>query len=123
MLAESTEPGEWEFATVISFSEPIRKTKSLTARQCVTSEEAADGMLGSFRTPPADCKRTITPTSTNSYNVEYVCSEGRSRGTWSIRYTRTSIDKELRIEVDGINERQRITSKSSGHWLGPCQPD
>jgi hypothetical protein len=118
--AQSMEPGLWELSSVLT-STALPKPQSGTVTHCLTKENAADPAR--FVSGPQSQKCTITPGARTPSSFEWAiaCPEQRMAGTGKLRYSRTSIDADMRFVVEPEpGKKMDMQTKVSGRLLGPC---
>ena len=118
--AQSMEPGLWELSSTLS-SPSLPKPQSGTVTHCMSKDDAANPAR--FVSGPQSKKCTITPgaRTPNSFEWAIDCPEQRMSGTGKLRYSRTSIDADMRFTVEPQpGKKLDMQTQVSGRHLGPC---
>jgi len=120
-LAQKMEPGEWQITSVTT-SPMMPKPEVTTETECLTKEEAED-MDRWTRDLPAECKVTSDKKTANSYSWQLSCPKSGTRGSGTMRWTRTTMEGDIDMGSTGAAPGQKfeMRTKLTGKRLGPCK--
>jgi hypothetical protein len=119
-LAQSMQPGEWEFSSTLSGA-MLPKPQSAKVTQCVSAEDAKDPTRFTSGEHTQGCTMTPGARTPDSYQWALDCPEQGVRGEGKLRYTPRSIEAEIRTTVTKGAEKIELLSRVSGRLLGPCR--
>ena len=118
--AQAMDPGEWEFTTTMT-SPMLPKPQSATTSQCISKEDAADPTRFASNDQTQGC--TIKPgkRGPSTYEWGVTCPVQGLTGDGKLKYTRNTMDAEIKMRVDMQDTKMDMFSKVSGRWLGACK--
>ena len=119
-LAQVMDPGEWEFTTTMT-SPMLPKPQSATTSQCISKEDAADPTRFASNDQTQGC--TIKPgkRGPSTYEWGVTCPVQGLTGDGQLKYTRNTMEAEIKMRVDMQDTKMDMFSKVSGRWLGACK--
>jgi hypothetical protein len=122
VLAQSLEPGEWEFNTVTS-SPLFPGGQSGVFRRCITKEDADNPERWMARqNETAECKLTPGERTRTSMKWEMFCPKTNMRGSGIARLTAPGrVESELQMTSEFQGYRVQMNTRTSGRRLGPCK--
>lgn len=121
-LAQSIEPGEWEFHS--STSSPLfPKAQSAIFKRCVRKEDADHPERWMARhNEKGECKLTPGERTADSMKWEMSCPKTNMRGSGIARITAPgSVESEMRMHGEFQGHRFEMNTRTSGRRLGPCK--
>ena len=114
-LAQSLEPGEWEFVSDIAMPGLPRPQQSAT-RACLSREHAKDPMhWGRGAHLPSDCRIVSQKLGINATSWQIECAASGMKGTGKAQIGSANMTSELQLS-GGIRTQTR------GQRRGPCNP-
>ena len=118
--AQAMDPGEWEFTTTMT-SPMLPKPQSATTSQCISKEDAADPTRFASNDQTQGC--TIKPgkRGTGAYEWGVTCPVQGLTGDGKLKYTRNTMEAEIKMRVDMQDTKMDMLSKVSGRWMGACK--
>ena len=118
-FSQGMEPGEWQMTTSMS-SPMFPKPQSVTQTQCIRKGEGDDPnrLMGE---QPSGCKVTVKQKSADGYAWEMSCPKEGMRGSGSVRFTRDSMQGEVRMSGESGGQKFDMLTKMSGKRTGPCK--
>jgi hypothetical protein len=119
--AQSLEPGQWQFDTVMT-SPGMAKPQTNSIQRCVTKEEAADAERWTGRKlEQTDCKLRMKSKTATSASWELDCPKSGMRGTGSARIGRGTMTSEQHMTGELQGRSIEMNIKTTGKRLGPCK--
>ena len=118
--AQTMDPGLWELSSTLT-SPALPKPQSGKVTHCLSKEDAANPAR--FVSGPQTQSCTITPGARTADSFEWAiaCPEQRMTGTGKLRYSRSSMDADMRFVVEPQpGKKMDMQTKVSGRLLGPC---
>jgi hypothetical protein len=121
-LAQSLEPGEWEFNAVTS-SPLFPGGQSMVFKRCIKKEDAEHPERWMARqNETGECKLTPGEKTANSMKWEMSCPRTNMRGSGIARLTGPgTVESELRMTSEFQGHRIQMNTRTTGRRLGPCQ--
>jgi hypothetical protein len=117
-LAQGMQPGEWE-VTGVTTSSMFPQPQSSTARRCLSKEDAADPARLSTKDMQG-CTVKPGTQGAGSHSWEFACPQQGVTGKGTVRYTATTMNSDLQMQVNAQGQKADINSKITGRYLGPC---
>ena len=119
LVAQTVEPGQWEFASTLT-SPGLPRPHSATITQCISPEDAADPTRFTARNQAEGCEVTPGSRTGDSYTWTVVCAKQGLRGAGKLRFGGATIESEMQMTMDQGGQKMEMLSKTSGRRLGPC---
>jgi hypothetical protein len=122
LLAQSLEPGEWEF-NAVTRSPLFPGGQSMVFKRCITKEQADHPEAWMVRqNETADCKLTPGEKTQSSMKWEVFCPKANMRGNGIARLTAPgAVESELRMTSEFQGYRVQMNTRTTGRRLGPCK--
>jgi hypothetical protein len=119
--AQNLQPGEWEFTSTTT-SPMLPKPQSVTVKQCVKPEDAADPERWMGRkNDKSDCTVTHGKKGADTLTWEMSCPKSNMRGSGSARLLRDTMESSMQMSGDMQGRKFEMQTKMSGRRLGPCK--
>jgi hypothetical protein len=134
--SSSIQPGQWEMTTRFASVEvpgvPEAMAKQVQAQltsqpqvqnTCITPAQAANPTGGMFSQDPQGCNYTENTFSGGVIRIRGTCQApggGQSQMSWEGRYTETTMEGNLNMEVTGGPQAMRMRGSMSGRRTGDC---
>lgn len=121
-VAQSLEPGEWEFNAVTS-SPLFPGGQSMVFKRCIKKEDAENPERWMARhNQTAECKLTPGEKTADSMKWEMSCPRTNMHGSGIARITGPgTLESELRMTSEFQGHRIQMNTRTTGRRLGPCQ--
>jgi len=114
-LAQSLEPGGWDFVSDIAMPGLPRPQQS-GYRACLTREQAKDPMhWGRGAHLPSDCRVGTLKLGPAGVSWDLECPASNLKGAGKARLGRADMESELQLQGG-------VRTKTRGRRLGPCNP-
>jgi Protein of unknown function (DUF3617) len=120
VLGQEMEPGEWEFVSTMT-SPGMPKPHTMTHARCVTKDDMDPSRWADRQQGKSDCKVTGSKKSAGTQSWEVSCPKSGMRGSGSARYTRSTVEAELRLTGEGGGKQFEMLTKTTGKRLGACK--
>lgn len=118
-LGQEMEPGEWEFTSTMT-SAMMPKPHVMTHKRCVAKEDSDPSRWADKQQGKTDCKVTGSKKSGGTQSWEMSCPKSGMRGSGTARFTRSTVESELRITSEGGGKQFEMVTKTTGKRLGAC---
>jgi hypothetical protein len=119
--AQNMDPGEWELSSTMT-SPALPKPQSATVTHCLSKEDAENPSR--FVSGPSTHNCTLKPgaRAPDSFEWAISCPDQHMTGTGKLRYSRRSLDADLRMVVETQpGQKIDMQTRVSGRLLGPCK--
>ena len=120
VFAQAMEPGEWEFNSVLS-GPSLPKPQTATITQCISKEDASDPTRFTSGEQTMGCTVQPGARTADSYQWSLSCPDKGVSGDGKVRFTRRTIEAEIRTTVAMEDRKVEMLSRVSGRLLGPCK--
>jgi hypothetical protein len=122
VLAQTLEPGEWEFNAVTS-SPLFPNGQSMVFKRCITAEDAASPERWMARhNEKGDCKLTPGEKTPTSMRWEMACPRTNMRGNGIARITGPGmVESDLQLTGEIQGQRFNMNTRTTGRRVGPCK--
>ena len=118
-LGQEMEPGEWEFTT--SMSAPgMPQGQTFTNKRCVTKDDQDPSRWADKHKGASDCTVSGFKKSPGTQSWEVMCPKSGTRGSGTARFTRSTVESELRLTSEGGGKQFEMLTKTTGKRLGGC---
>ena len=119
-LAQSLEPGQWQFDTLMTMAGAKPQTGSV--QRCVTKDEAADVESWAGRQlAQSDCRMAMKRKSASRASWTLECPKSGMRGTGSAILGRGTMESEQQMSGAMNGRPFEMHVKTIGKRLGPCK--
>ena len=120
-FAQSLEPGEWQFDTVLTMA-GVAKPQTSSVQRCVTKNEAADAERWTGRQlAGSDCKLSMKNKTATSASWTLECPQSGMRGTGSASIGHGAMASEQKMTGELRGKPFEMNVKTIGKRLGPCK--
>jgi hypothetical protein len=119
-LAQTMDAGEWEFTTTVN-SPSMPEPQTAKILQCMSKEDAADPTRFATNDTTQGCVVKQVARATGSYEWQVSCPPQGLTGDGKLRYTRTTLNAEIRLKVEMDDKKVDTTSRISARRMGPCK--
>ena len=125
VLAETIEPGEWEFTSTTQ-SPMLPKPQVLTARKCLTQEDADNPERWMRpRTGQGECQFTYGENTGekagDAVNWKMSCPKMNMTGSGTGRVRRNTMETDVQIAGEAQGRKFEMRTRMTGRRLGPCK--
>ena len=122
LLAQSLEPGEWEF-NAVTRSPLFPGGQSMVFKRCITKEDADNPERWMARqNETGECKLTPGEKTGGAMRWEMFCAKTNLRGSGIARVTGPGrVESELQMTSELQGYRVQMNTRTSGRRLGPCK--
>ena len=117
-LAQSLEPGLWEFSST-TVMPGKGKSATTNTRRCIRKEEAADPQKW-WGSQGSDCKVTPGRKGGGSYSWEISCPKSSIQGEGVAKFGRGTMESTQTIMRERQGKSAETTMKMTGKRIGPC---
>lgn len=109
-------PGKWQIKMETEMPGMPMKLPAITMEHCVTEQDLSDPQKSVPNDPKSKCKATQYTVKGNTVSWTVDCPEQKVSGTGEITYSDSTFDGTMKMKMD----KQEMTTKYSGKWLGAC---
>jgi hypothetical protein len=122
VLAQSIEPGEWEFNAVTT-SPLFPSGQSMVFKRCVTPEDAASPERWMAKqNEKGHCQLTPGAKTPTSMRWQMSCPRTNTRGSGVARLTGPgTVESDVSTTTEFQGHRIQMNTRATGRRLGPCK--
>ena len=119
--AQSLQPGQWQFDSVMTMV-GAGKPQTSSVQRCVTREEAADAERWTGRKlEHTDCKMTVLRKTSTRMRWALDCPKSGTHGTGSATVGRGTMASEQHMSGELQGRTYEMEIRTRGKRLGPCK--
>ena len=120
-FAQSLEPGEWQFDTIMNMA-GMPKPQTSSVQRCVKKDEAADAERWTGRQlANSDCKLTMKNKTATSASWTLACPQSGMHGTGTATIGHGTMASEQKMAGELRGKPFEMNIRTTGKRLGPCK--
>jgi hypothetical protein len=109
-------PGKWQVKMETEMPGMPMKVPPITSEVCLTEKDLSDPQKSVQTDPKSSCTVSDYTVKGNTVSWKMDCPKDKTSGTGEMTYTDTTYTGTIKMTID----KQTITQKHSGKWIGTC---
>ena len=121
-LAQSLEPGQWEFSSeMVTQGSAKKQPMALNMKRCISKAEADDPQKWwGKQAEKSDCKVTTKKKGGGVYTWDVSCPSRKMTGSGIAKVGRGTMESTQTIVTERDGKKSEMTMKMNGKRIGPC---